>query len=424
MIKRRLYLQIYFTIIASLLLVVVITGIIFAVFLREDFDERVFDITAHLAWKALPPADAPAAQQAVVLKDLVQGFDLEVTLFDANKQLIAASATPLPPPRRDTQGRGWHRHRGIRGFGPVWLTQFPDGRWFAVDLRQRRTSHPIIGIFVLLACIALGIGACSYPLVRRLTGRLERLQAGVEKLGAGDLSARVEIEGRDEVARLATSFNDASARIERLVNSNRQLLANASHELRTPLARVRLGVEMLKSTPDLKRQTALENDIAELDQLIDEILLMSRLDTQTTPQLGESVDVLGLAAEEASRYQDCTVSGDLCEVSGNSKLLRRALRNLLDNAVKHGAPPVNLDIAAHEDCVVIQVSDNGPGIAEAQRDQVFEPFFRAPGKQNVEGFGLGLALVRQIAEAHGGSVSIRSDGPTASTIEINLPRLS
>jgi signal transduction histidine kinase len=424
MIKRRLYLQIYFTIIASLLLVVVITGIIFAVFLREDFDERVFDITAHLAWKALPPADAPAAQQAVVLKDLVQGFDLEVTLFDANKQLIAASATPLPPPRRDTQGRGWHRHRGIRGFGPVWLTQFPDGRWFAVDLRQRRTSHPIIGIFVLLACIALGIGACSYPLVRRLTGRLERLQAGVEKLGAGDLSARVEIEGRDEVARLATSFNDASARIERLVNSNRQLLANASHELRTPLARVRLGVEMLKSTPDPKRQTALENDIAELDQLIDEILLMSRLDTQTTPQLGESVDVLGLAAEEASRYQDCTVSGDLCEVSGNSKLLRRALRNLLDNAVKHGAPPVNLDIAAHDDCVVIQVSDNGPGIAEAQRDQVFEPFFRAPGKQNVEGFGLGLALVRQIAEAHGGSVSIRSDGPTASTIEINLPRLS
>ena len=257
MIKRRLYLQIYFTIIASLLLVVVITGIIFAVFLREDFDERVFDITAHLAWKALPPADAPAAQQAVVLKDLVQGFDLEVTLFDANKQLIAASATPLPPPRRDTQGRGWHRHRGIRGFGPVWLTQFPDGRWFAVDLRQRRTSHPIIGIFVLLACIALGIGACSYPLVRRLTGRLERLQAGVEKLGAGDLSARVEIEGRDEVARLATSFNDASARIERLVNSNRQLLANASHELRTPQARVRHGVERRKATPDPKRQTFL-----------------------------------------------------------------------------------------------------------------------------------------------------------------------
>ena len=424
MIKRRLYLQIYFTIIASLVLVVIVTGAIFALFDRGGFDERVFDITAHLTWKSLPPATASSEEQARGLLDLVEDFNMEVTLYDANRQLIAATGIPLPPPRRDARGHGWHRHKAVRGFGPVWLTQFPDGRWFAVDLRQRRGGHPLIGLLVLLACVSLGIGLSAYPFVRRLTGRLERLQNGVEKLGAGDLAARVEVEGKDEVARLATSFNEATSQIERLVNSNRQLLANASHELRTPLARVRMGVELLKNRPDEQRQQALEKDIAELDQLIDEILLMSRLDTQASPQLNETIDVLALVAEEASRYEDCHLDGQLCEVKGNSKLLRRAIRNLLDNAAKHGRPPINLAISAKGDQVTVLVSDAGRGIDQTQRQQVFEPFYRAPGKQNVEGYGLGLALVRQIVQAHGGEVEILDNGPTPSTVQITLPRLA
>ena len=419
--KRRLYLQIYLTIIASLVMVVVVAGIVFTVFDRGGFDERVFDITAHLTWKALPPATAPISEQADGLRDLVREFDIDVSLFDADKQLIAATGIAVPPPRRDARGHGWHRHRGIRGFGPVWLTQFPDGRWFVVDLRERRGAHPIFGVIVLLTCVSLGIGLSAYPFVRRLTGRLERLQTGVEKLGAGDLTARVKVEGRDEVAQLATSFNAASAQIERLVNSNRQLLANASHELRTPLARVRLGVEMLKANPNEKRQQALENDISELDQLIDEILLMSRLDTNSAPQLNEDIDLLALAAEEASRYPDCQLSGDLCEVKGNSKLLRRAIRNLLDNAHKHGEPPVSVEIAKGSSRATVRVCDGGGGIAADQREQVFEPFYRAPGKQNVEGYGLGLALVKQITQAHGGEVTIAAAGPKPSTVEISLP---
>ena len=422
MFRRRLYLQIYLTIIASLVLVVIVTGATIAFFDRGGFDERVFNITAHLTWKALPPASASREEQAQGLLEMVGNFDMDVTLYDADRRVIAASDIPLPPPRRDARGKGWHRHKAVRGFGPVWLTQFPDGRWFAVDLRRRRDGHPIVGILILLACVSVVIGLSAYPFVRRLTGRLERLQNGVEKLGSGDLAARVEVEGKDEVARLATSFNKASGQIERLVNSNRQLLANASHELRTPLARVRMGVELLKTKPDAQRQKDLEGDIAELDQLIDEILLMSRLDTNASPQLNEVIDVLALVAEEASRYPDCNLDGELCEVKGNSKLLRRAIRNLLDNADKHGEPPIDLIIKAQGEQVIIHVSDGGWGIDQGQRDQVFEPFFRAPGKQNVKGYGLGLSLVRQIVEAHGGEVDIINDGPTPSTIQITLPR--
>ena len=116
---------------------------------------------------------------------------------------------------------------------------------------QRRPSALVLAVF--LGAIALVVAIGARPVVRRLTGRLERLQRGVESLGAGDLRARVKVEGRDEVARVAESFNQAAARIESLVDTHKILLAHASHELRTPLTRIRLGVEFIEAAPERKR---------------------------------------------------------------------------------------------------------------------------------------------------------------------------
>ena len=117
--------------------------------------------------------------------------------------------------------------------------------------------HPAFGMVLFLGAIALAVALAAYPVVRGLTRRIERLQAGVETLGAGDLSARAKVEGRDEVARLAESFNRAAARIEELVGAHRLLLANASHELRTPLSRIRLGLELFEQTHDEKDKAQL-----------------------------------------------------------------------------------------------------------------------------------------------------------------------
>jgi signal transduction histidine kinase len=242
--------------------------------------------------------------------------------------------------------------------------------------------------------------------VRRLTKRLERLQLGVESLGSGDLAARVAVEGKDEVASLAQSFNRAAGRIEALVGAHKNLLANASHELRTPLARIRLAVEMLKESADARRRRGLEQDIAELDQLIDEVLLASRLDAVNGLDVDEEVDLIALAAEECSRYADAQLDGDPVHVRGDPRLLRRLLRNLLENAQRHGAPPIRVQITRDTGHACVVVSDHGPGIPAEERERVFEPFYRRRQPGPNIGAGLGLALVRQIARRHGGDVRL------------------
>src|SRR5262249_18340784 len=152
--------------------------------------------------------------------------------------------------------------------------RLPDRGWLVVRPRALRL-HPALHLILLLGGTALVVAVCAYPAVRGLTRRLERLQTGVETLGAGNLAARVKVEGRDEVARLAQSFNRAAGRIEDLVSAHRMLLANASHELRTPLSRIRMGIELYEHKHDPKRKAELQHDIAELDLLIDEILLAS-----------------------------------------------------------------------------------------------------------------------------------------------------
>src|SRR5690348_3256255 len=280
-------------------------------------------------------------------------------------------------------------------------------------------AHMARNFHVVLMMLAVTIGLAAYPLVRQISRRLERLQHAVESLGAGDLSARVPVEGRDEVARLASSFNQAADRIEQLVKANKALLANASHELRTPLARIRLALEFLKESADPKRRLGLEQDIAELDWLVDEILLASRLDTVTDALDVQEVDLLALAAEECARYDTAQLEGTPGVIRGDPRLLRRLLRNLLENAARHGMPPTQVRIAAEGGLATLTVWDNGPGVAPEEFAAIFRPFYRraercSSGAERDEradtpshhssssGTGLGLALVRQIARRHGG----------------------
>ncbi len=286
---------------------------------------------------------------------------------------------------------------------------------------QGHGVQPLPGLVAVLVVLALGVGISALPIVRQLTRRLERLQAGVESLGSGDLSARVAVEGQDEVGQLATSFNRAASRIQALVGANRALLANVSHELRTPLARIRLTVELMKESAEPKRKAELEQDIAELDALIDELLLSSRLDAVNELESVEDVDLLALAAEECARFEQVDLSGDTAIVRGDPRLLRRLLRNLLENAERHGLPPIRVTVAAGPGLATLVVADGGQAIPAEQRERLFEPFFRRADARDRRGAGLGLSLVRQIARRHGGDALCAETATGLNSFVVSLP---
>jgi signal transduction histidine kinase len=264
---------------------------------------------------------------------------------------------------------------------------------------------------MMLLLIAAAVGLGAYPAVARLTHRLERLKTSVDAWGQGRLDVRAEIQGRDEVAAVAASFNAAAERIEKLMSAHRDLLAHASHELRSPLARLSMAVEMYADRPDPALRPQIMADIDELSSLVDEILLASSLDQAVGDLPREPVDCLELAAEEAARAGVAVrrIGSDdgPFVVHGSPRLLRRLIRNLIDNALRHGAQPVEVSVesVASPSSVAIIVSDGGPGLAVSDRERVFEPFYRPAGSAEADGsWGLGLSIVRQIAQRHGGTV--------------------
>ena len=392
---QRLYLRIYLAVLASLAVFALAAGLLWHSFADHGPAREAQEVAATLARNALPPAEASKAEHQAALERLASDLRADVALFGADRAPLAAVGKPLPAPGEGRESGGWMYRWGSR---PVWTVRLPDGRWLEVRM-PREGGFPGYRIFLMLALLALAVGVGAYPMARRLTRRLERLQAGVESLAAGDLSARVRTEGRDEVARLAESFNRAAGRIEELVGAHKTLLANASHELRTPLARIRMAVELMKESADPVRKAGLEQDIAELDALIDEILLASRLDAVKERDVDEEVDLLALAAEECARYDNVALDGQKISVRGDPRLLRRMIRNLLENATRHGAPPIEVRVSRTAEGGELCVCDGGAGIPEAESERVFEPFYRTGTGQ---GSGLGLALVRQIARRHGG----------------------
>src|SRR5688572_9573279 len=381
---RRLYLRIYLAVVASLAVFALLAGAAWHSFGDPTWSGETI---ATVARNLLPPAAASDTEQQAALERLSRDLSIDLALFGAAGQRLAAVGERIEAPQRAGRQGGRFRDR------PVWAVRLEDGRWLTARVPHR--GRPGAGlVFIVLLLIAIAVGA--YPAVRRLTARLERLQRGVQALGAGNLAARVKVEGRDEVARLAEAFNQSAQRIERLVAANRQLLANASHELRTPLARIRMAVELLKEGTDPARKRALELDIAELDALIEEILLASRLDAVERLETSEMVDVTALAAEEAARY-DIEAEGEGVVARGNPRLLRRMIRNLLENARRHGAAPIRVSVRRIGRDLELRVCDAGSGVTEADRERVFEPFYAG-----ARGAGLGLSIVRQIARRHGG----------------------
>jgi two-component system, OmpR family, sensor kinase len=441
--SQKLYLRIWLAVVGMLLLLAAITVVAWQMHMDQ--------VRAEL--QANPPQPA---QREVVLRNeageiLGQavarpsrkptgGIEFEVPLQSGGHVVVQMSARmrPIGAPADGVSAnelpRPLSRGPGMPPASPTWF----DARWMPA------WASPPFSFLWLLAFVSVAIALGAYPVARRLTQRIETLRDGVKQFGDGDLSVRVPVAGRDEVAYLSEQFNASAERVQALMDTQKSLLANASHELRSPLARIRMGVEMLGSASSNaqsreRSQVELQRSIVELDELIEEILLSSRLDAikhGKAQDLGsmESVDLLGLAAQESSRVGSALHFSEQESnhtLLANGKLLTRLMRNLLENAKRYGGVEIGLDlrrvtksVPTGKDIWRITVSDRGVGVPESLRTRIFEPFYRLPGASEREGgVGLGLALVKSIAEQHGGAVRCESrpDGLNGACFVVELP---
>lgn len=523
---RRLSLTIFLSLLASLLLMAAAVAFFWQWRLDNRTEAQENRFTEALAAEVIPAATEGVERLQQALWHWQRRLRIDLQVIDAQGRVLAAAGRPFradeagarqeeqpgleeipPPPGLDAppppseealhvrrpQG---HHGQAREGHGPrramvavIHRVALPDDRTLLI--RTWRPAPPQLPISapLALALLFVAVGLAAWPVSRRITRRLEALQRSVDAQAAGDLRVRAEVSGQDEVAALAHSFNHAAERIEALVNrqeallsTQRRLLANASHELRSPLARIRMAIELMLENPaDLTHHTdEVRQNIRELDALVEEILLASRLDTLSLDELRrEPVDLTQLAAEEAARtgavWMDETPSDvsrdDGAEsdaahttVAGDARLLRRLLRNLLENARRYqpeGDEPVLLCLSRERGSVAgghpeadtdpgrsgdsdagvnhsgagkgaqagevtdwlrIEVLDRGPGVPEAARERIFEAFYRVDGHSEQAGnVGLGLSLVRQIARRHGGDAHHEPREGGGSRFVVRLP---
>lgn len=397
-------------------------------------------LATHLAHEVAIARD-DAGEMQRLLDHHADGVGLRLTAYSLDGTLVASTVQPplpaLTEEELDAVAEGafcnsktkWHVASAIG-----------DGRGRAAYLLLEDSLFPEptdAGIWAHLIGAIVTLTLASVPLAWMISRPMRRLAATAEALGRGNLKVRSGIRRPDEVGVLATSLDEMADRLEALVKRERQLLADIGHELRTPLARIRVAAEFAREG-DLERARKylgeIGVDIDELDRLIEDVLAASRLElTEGPPLRKELLDPRGLLASAADRCRsrhpgrildvDTTTNG--ARIDADPVLLRRAIDNLLDNAIKYSAAPESVRLEAREDAgkLSVSVSDRGIGIDAADLPRLFTPFFRTDRSRarSSGGVGLGLVLARRIAEAHGGAIAVTSRPGEGTTVGIRLP---
>ncbi len=384
-------------------------------------DERA-DAAAYIA-REVQAADSPR-QRA---RELADELGVQLRLVEGMPRRHRGGAEPTTIER---DGVTMIFAAGRRGPVLVPLGDGGGGPYLAIHFRtdlerpQRR-----VGLGLLMLAV---LGVVAGVLASRWMLRpLDVAGDAMARIADGDLAHRVDDQGGDAAARIGATFNRMADRVQGMVEGQRELMAAISHELRTPLARMRLQAELLREQgADERRIAALEADIAEVDGLVGELLESARLHQGMLALTVERLALRPLVAQVLAERPpgDRPVSVDIpdgLQVRADRSRLARVLRNLLSNIARYtpADTPVEITARSDDEGVHIAVADRGPGVPEDALPRLFDPFFRTEQSRSrsTGGLGLGLMLVRQIAEAHGGRVSARNRDGGGLVVELLLP---
>jgi signal transduction histidine kinase len=293
-------------------------------------------------------------------------------------------------------------------------------------------------VALLLACgapiiVAVAAGA-SYWLVRRSLQSVDAIRQRVAEISASDLAERVPVPAnRDEISALAVTMNEMLARLEAGHNAQQRFVGDASHELRSPLATIISGLEVAEAYPELLDTELAVNTLLpeaqRMSALIEDLLLLARADERNLLLHRAEVALDDLAEVEAARARreaGCTIDTDIhpAHLTGDPAAMSRMIRNLVDNAIHHANSLIAIEVSSRNGTVNLCISDDGPGIAPAERVRVFERFVRLDSDRSRSsgGAGLGLAIVAEVVAAHGGTVTIDERAGGGTKIIVTLPQ--
>jgi signal transduction histidine kinase len=291
----------------------------------------------------------------------------------------------------------------------------------------------IRALLIATPAVGLLLALLVWLLVGRVLRPVERIRQQVAEIGGESLDRRVPVPpSRDEIARLAVTMNGMLDRLEESADRQRRFVADASHELRGPLTRIRTELEVDLAHPDSADLAATHRSILDdtenLEALVDDLLTLARSDERGVAGRRDPIDLDDVVLGEVERLgADARKGVDVSAVSGAQVLgdraqLARVVRNLLDNALRHGRPPVRIVLRENQGEAVLRVSDEGGGIPAELRERVFERFARVDeARSATRGTGLGLAIARELVLAHGGTISIDPAHNTGACFEVRLP---
>ncbi|MFD5229443.1 ATP-binding protein [Streptomyces qaidamensis] len=278
----------------------------------------------------------------------------------------------------------------------------------------------LIGFPLLLGVVA----AVTWLVTRRALRPVEGIRREMAAITQSeDLARRVpEPDTHDEIARLASTTNETLAALETSVERQRRFVADASHELRSPIASLRTQLEVAAAHPELLDLDGAVEDTVRLQRLAADLLLLARLDAGERPN-DAKVDLAGLAREEAEGRTGVTVDAEPVEVAGSRGQLGRVLANLLDNAQRHARSAVTVRVRREGDRAVVGVADDGDGVPDGDRERIFERFVRLDAARSRDdgGAGLGLAIARDVAVRHGGTLTAGRGPAGGALFELRLP---
>ncbi|HTL35974.1 MAG TPA: HAMP domain-containing sensor histidine kinase [Kofleriaceae bacterium] len=356
-----------------------------------------------------------------------------LTFYDHQGNLVASTHETLPPPTKSELST-LEKDKWALSWGRI-VVRSDDGTMIGV-YEPNRPGFPWGFVLPLGAGVLIVVGAATLWFSRRLVKPLDTLALAAQKFGAGDTSARAELRRDDELGDVGKAFDNMADRTAALISAQRQLMADVSHELRTPLARIRVALELAAEDPMAAKDVLVDvgTDLDEIDQLIADILTTARLDADPAQVKREPISVGELTDRAASRFAARHPGRKLEKVVDDAEraiecdpvLLRRALDNLLDNAAKYSEPdkPVKLAVQPNgPTSVEFDIVDKGIGMSKDELDRAGTPFWRADGSRarRTGGIGLGLALARRIARAHGGDISLDSVPGRGTTVRLHVP---